>query len=535
MTYSRFVIGLLLGACLLALLAQIAIGFDSVNIAAASIVFASSAVVLLYLLWTPALRTHPLSTFALLGFCVTTQMGALLVQSVTLTPIAYNLRDPLLTFGLLAAFQATALLMHVAHRWLLAPGGGHPDALPRRALAWLGVYDAPGTGTLWLMGWVGLVSLIASAGGDSPTDRVLQGIAFLTWAPYLIVMFLLRLGPAYCRPLPQLVKLALYSVLIVLLGVATNSRQVMLLGFTTVGLFALLMVLRSDAPLRWRRVGQVAGVFALLGVLAIPAAQLATAMVAARDAREQVGTGELVVMTMRYAMDPQALAEVREQAARQVLARYDEHYFANPLVARFVETKFHDNAFYFASTLTAADRAALADTTLRWLWVILPQPAIDALGLDIDKADFQFSIGDYLAHLSHGGPLGGYRTGSALAEGLALMGAGFFVLYAGLCLLMYALADLLARRGRGDEVAISAVGMLLIWELFINGVTNESLHSWLAFVLRMLPQALLFFVLLLAVARVAGALGASPQRAQPGWARPAAAGRQLLGRVAQRP
>jgi len=266
------------------------------------------------------------------------------------------------------------------------------------------------------------------------------------------------------------------------------------------------MVLRSDSPLRWRRVGQVAGAFALLGVLAIPAGQLATAMVVARDARGQATGAEMVAKTFRYAMDPQALAAEREFAARQVQARYDEHYFVNPLIGRFVETKFHDNAFFFAVTLTAADRDALANTTVRWLWAILPQPALDALGVGIDKGDLWFSMGDYLAHLAQGGPLGGFRTGSALAQGLALMGVGFFVLYAALCLLMYTLLDLLARRRPGGEVAISAVGMLLIWELFINGVTNESLQAWLGFVVRLLPQALLFFVLLLALARVAAAL-----------------------------
>jgi len=525
MTYSRFVIGLLLGACLLALLAQIAVGFDSVNLAAASIVFASSVAMLLYLLWTPALRTHPLSTFALLGFCVTTQMGALLMQSVHLTPVADNLRQPLLTFGLLAAFQAVAMLMHVAHRWLLAPGGGNPDALARRALAWFGVYDAPGPGALWFMGWVGLFALFVGGLGDSPTHKVFEAIAFLAWAPYLIPMYLLRLGRAYCKPAPQVVRLLLYSVLIVLLGIAINSRQIMLLGFTTVGLFALLMVLRSQAPLQWRRVGQVAGVFALLGVLAVPASQLATAMVVARDARGHATLPEMVAKTLRYATDPQALVEDREYRARQALvARYDEHYFANPLVARFVETKFHDNAFFFAGMLTAAERALLADTTQRWLWTILPQPAIDAIGIDVDKTELWFTMGDYLAHLAQGGPLGGFRTGSALAQGLALMSVGFFVLYAALCLLMYALFDLLSRRGQGGEVAVSAVGMLLIWELFSNGVTNESLHAWLGFVIRLLPQALLFFVLLLLFTRIVAAVFASPLVPRPAAAvRPSAA------------
>ena len=80
MRSSRFMVALLLVLALLAFAAQFAIDFTPDNIAASCVVLASSLAILLYILWTGAIQTHPLSTFAIFGFCVTSQLGALLAH-----------------------------------------------------------------------------------------------------------------------------------------------------------------------------------------------------------------------------------------------------------------------------------------------------------------------------------------------------------------------------------------------------------------------------------------------------------------------
>jgi hypothetical protein len=93
-TYGRLIKASLMALATLALLAQMAIDSSVENIASACIVYASSMMVFLYLSWSKALDTQPLSSFVVLGFCVTTQFGALLVQTIAWTPLVFSLYDP---------------------------------------------------------------------------------------------------------------------------------------------------------------------------------------------------------------------------------------------------------------------------------------------------------------------------------------------------------------------------------------------------------------------------------------------------------
>lgn len=515
MSNGRFVLLLFMLLTVAALLAQLFIDFSTVNLASASIAFASSMAVLMYLLWTPAIHTHPVSTFALFGFCATTQMGALLGQSAMLTSLSDNLRQPMQTFAMLAGVQLLALLTHTGYRWVLNPANDSRESLPRQLLRGLGLYQAPGTGTLWFMGYVGLMAFVIGGGRDGTFFKVLQGMSFLTWAPFLIPMYLLEQGRSYCNPRRQYPHLVFFVSLVVLLGLAANARQVMLSGFVTIALFGLLLTLRSTQPVRASQVIKLGALGLVLAAVSIPLSDLATAMSVARKARGFISAPQMVQETFRYYGQPDVLQAEREKLVSATNSQYDEFYFANPLLARLVETKFHDNALYFASTLSPSDVDQLAETSAKMVAVLLPQPVINQLGWKIDKNDYEFSMGDYLAHLSYGGPLGGYRTGSMLGQGNALFGAGFVAFYVLVCLLAFSLFDLLShRRGQG-QVLLSAVAMLAIWKLFQNGLTGESLQSWLGLFVRALPQNIFMFLVFALVGRAFGSLFGSAAHRSP--------------------
>lgn len=507
MTNSRALLFSLMAACLLALVAQMVIDFSTVNLAATCLVFSASVAMLLYLLWTPSIHTHPLSTFTLLGFCVTNLMGALLGQTLLWTSLSQNLRQPLETFATLAAFQSVAMIAHTLYRLALNPAAGQREAdrqssLPRQILERLGVYDVPGTTALWIVGYVGFLAFLLGSGRAGAFGKLMHATGYLTWAPFLIPMYILQFGDAYSRLRDQIIHLTWYALLIVLLGLAANTRGVMLSGFMTVGLFALLMTLRSQQPVSGRRLLRLGALGLVLSALVAPLSDLATAMVVARGARENVSAPQLVQLTWRAFTQPEALENERERVREATSAKYDEFYFDNPLLARLTETKFHDNALYFASTLTQSDVDALADTTGKMLLFILPQPVLDQLDIHIDKLDYEFSMGDYLSHLSQGGPLGSRRTGSMLAQGLALMGVGFFIPFALFCLVIFALLDLLTARGRSGHLVVSAVGLLSVWKLFQYGISAESLNAWIGFAVRLWPQNLVLFLGVALLARI---------------------------------
>lgn len=508
MSNARFIVMFLLALALAAFAAQFVIDFSSVNIAASCIVLASSMTVLLYILWTPAIHTHPLSTFSLFGFCVTTQLGALLAQSACATSLAGNLRIPIETYATLACYQAIALVAHGVYRLLSGSRHGERPALLRDALQKLGLYATPSAGTLWIMGFVGLFAFLVSGGGSGVVSKALQGMIFVAWAPFLIPMYVIQNGPGYCRVGRHYGFLAVYAATIMMLGIAANARGFMLSGLMTIGLFSLLVAMRSEQKVNFGQIARLGALGVVLAALSIPLSDLITAMGVVRGSRG-VSAVKMVEETLHYLQQPELL---RAQRARDTLvsiqSSYDETYFASSLVGRLVETKFHDNALYFSTRLTARDEDKLVDVTVDFFWATLPDPMLKAMKIDVDKQELGFSMGDYYSYLVGAGGLGGYRTGSAFAQGQSVFGLFFPIVYLLFCPIIFWSQDLFASRTTRTGVLVSAVGMLGIWKLFQYGLTAESIQAIFITVVRGLPQVIVLYLLIFHVSRLgARALG----------------------------
>jgi hypothetical protein len=440
------ILNTLMWLTLLAVPLQCAIDSSAENIASACIVLLSSMTLLAYIKWGGAAADQPVSTVALLGFCVTSQLGALLVQTAYWTPLRVSLYDPLYTFGTLACYLAIAMAMHRVYRFFAAPGAARVG-LFRGFLDWLGIYRVPAASALWFMGCVGLLSFPISA-RDGLAARIGAGFNFLTWAPFLLPLYLREIGPGYCKARRHYLLLAIYSAIVVVLGIALNVRVIMFIGAATIGLLYLLVGMRSNAPLTRKAVVRVGVLALVMAAMSMPLSDLATSMAIARGSRGKISPAQMVKKTLSVFRRPALIAEYRrETSAVSRFAAYDEHYIANPLLARFVETKFHDNALHFASRLTTESaKEHLRQVTIDDTWATLPTPLLKLLGVGVDKDDLNYSMGDYLAYLSRGVRLGGRKTGSMFAQGIAVMGPLFPILYAFICLFLYKLMDLLTVR-----------------------------------------------------------------------------------------
>jgi hypothetical protein len=260
--------------------------------------------------------------------------------------------------------------------------------------------------------------------------------------------------------------------------------------------------MRSNQTVTASQVGK----FALLGVLvaglAVPVSDLMVAMTIARKARATSSPVKMVEDTFYYVTQPDQL-KIHSESVKAVnrFESYDETYFDNPLLGRLMETKFHDNALYFGTRLTERDQDKLWDITGDFLWTTLPDPALKALRIDVEKEAMRFTMGDYLSHLGGAGDLGGYKTGSAFGHGLAMFGNYFPVIYFLICPLLFLAADVLSYRTPQGTVLISALGMLGIWRLFQYGITTESLQGFFTMLVRGLPQNILIYLLTFWIAR----------------------------------
>jgi hypothetical protein len=503
MTVRQAIFNCLIALTVLAVPVQFAIDPSIENMASSCIVLASALTILLYLRGTSALEQQPLSSIAIFGFCVATQLGALLVQTAALTSLAGSLYTPMYTFGTLALYQLIAISMHVVYRFFSVKKGTDPPRLIRSFLTWAGIYQTPSCGTLWYMGCVGLPTMLFW-NSEGVLGKIVVGFNFLAWAPYLIPIYATEVGESYCNAQLNRFLLILYTGAFLVLGLAINARGIIFVGIATVGLLYLLRAMRSDAPVTGRALKRI-GVLALI-LLAIsgPVSDLTTSMVIARQVRGKVSAVAMIRTTLRIWRQPRVLAAYK--ADHQVASRYsayDEHYIANPMLGRLVETKFYDTAFHFASTLTTDDvRARLRDVSLKLALASFPTPMLHALGVRINKDDLDFSMGDYLAYLSRGIPLGGRKTGNMFAQGIVLFGPLFPFLYAAICLLLYGAMDLLTIRPAKGPARLSAVGMLQAWHFFMSGITYESVQKVFLFFVRGLWQMLLIYVLLFTPARV---------------------------------
>lgn len=496
MTYARFTFISILFITIAAFLAQFIIDFNSENLAATCIVFSSSLLIIGYMAWSKGLKDNPLSTFAIFGFCATTQLGALVAQSAAWTPLVKDLRQPLTTFSILAFAQLIALGTHATYR-LFSQNNSENQSIARSLLSTLNIYKIPPARVLWVLGGIGFSAFILGYGGEGTFSKVNQGLMFLAWAPFLIPMYVIQQGPTYCDRKINNVFLVFYISLIIVLGLAVNARGIMLSGFITIALYVLLTALRSESKVSQKLVIKLIIGAIALGALSIPLTELATAMIIARKARGTVSAVKMIEDTIYYVQQPGVLKARREsdKASAQNSA-YDESYIANPLLARFIETKFHDNALYFVSTFDEKQRDDLAGKSLDLVIAIIPSPILDILKIDVKKDELQFSIGDYIAYLSIGARLGSYKTGSMIAHSYSLFGVLFIFIYPWICLIMFKIMDLLSFREKDGTVFISALGMLGIWKFFQYGLTAESLQHMLSNIFRYFPQNIITYAFL---------------------------------------
>jgi len=501
MTVRRAILGTLIALTLLAFPAQFLIDSSAENMACVCIILTSSLAVFLYVGWTRALELQPISTFAVLGFCAITQFGAIFVQTLAWTPVSKSLYAPLSTFATLALYLLIALLTHAAYRFVFCSKPARTGFF-RGLLGKAGLYQTPSCGALWFMGGLGLITFFL-ARHEGPVAKFFMAFNFLAWTPFLIPVYLREVGDSYCNASRNRLFLGLYIMVIGFLGIALNMRGIMFVGALTVALLFLLAGMRGRARVTRRSLIALGALLTGLLVFSGPISDLTTSMVIARQWRGKLSPIEMIKTTYGIMQRPALIAAVRaESAASARYAAYDEYYIANPVLARFVTTKYHDNMLHFAAAMTDSDKAMLADISVKFMWSAIPGPLLDALHIGIDKEVLNGSVGDYLRYFGGAKRPGGHVVGSIFAHGIALFGPLFPFIYAALCLGLFGMMDLLTVRSESGAATVSALGMLQIWTYFSSGIVYDGLQGPFHFFVRNFWQAVLIYALAFALARM---------------------------------
>ena len=361
------------------------------------------------------------------------------------------------------------------------------------------------------MGLIGLISYLMQglplgSSRGAPIEKAINAFQFFVWSPFLIPHYLSSQGSSYCNWRSARALLIIHTMAVVGIGIAANARTIIFLGAITVTLLYLVDALRSNNHLVPRNILRIGLISVLAMVFVSPLSDFATAMQIARASRGKLQGYEMIQKTWDVWNRPIVIAKFRDSGLKAAkFGAYDENYVTNPMLSRFVETKFHDNALFFAGSLNTDDaKREVRSTAKMFVWAALPGPFLRFIGVDVDKDKLRFTMGDYLAYLSRGIPLGSYLTGSVFAEGMIVFGVAFPIIYVILCILSFTAFDILSS-GEGEILAnISPVAQMNIWTFFIHGISGDSLSVFTTGLIRGIPQLVLIYTATFLVCKLCG-------------------------------
>lgn len=477
------------------------LGRDTDNVICVLCTVVSSSLLLLYVWRSNALVTHPMSALALLGMSVTSQLASLLIQTMDMASFIRWLRAPVMTFSLLAMLHGVAIATHWSYRHLTSIQQ-FTQGIARLVWSPLGILKVPPVHVVWMLSVMGFLSYVLGGGATGDVGgKFIAAVSFLMWLPFMIPFYQQLQGGRYCNLTRHVPLILAYALLITAVAIVRNFRQIMFIGPIQAMFVYLLYVARQDKPATPRTVWRLIASTVILAVGVWVVSDLVTAMSMMRDKRDKSTPMEMLRGTAEAYMDKAGIQRAREDRVMDAIVNpYDETYLSNPALARFSETKFHDNMFFLSRDLSDAEVDALAQAIWRHTLATLPQNLLDMFDIPLDKNQNMFSMGDVHLNLMTGSEMGSFVTGSLWADVYALTGAFMPFVAAVLMLLTFIVLDSLTRLDGG--YFISPATLCATWPIFVYGMGGESLAFKASLLLRDIPQRALLYALALALVTV---------------------------------
>ncbi len=376
------------------------------------------------------IREHPFTWLVFLSMSLY-RILPIIATLLEYKPISYKFELPYETF-----FYETLLYTISSVAFYLAIKKRRGNNIIQKLLYKMQFYQVPKDKTLWMFGTIGLVAKITmlATGHESIISKLMAGFSFLQVAPILLFfpflykksdVIIRRHTPAMC-----------FSIFLVLLSLAANSRQSMLLPIGTFVLLFLLALIKSRVDYRKYINFKSSMGFIVVAVMLLPAiSDISTAMILTRGIRSDVSRSELFNETWKLFNDKQQLhklEDIAKQATNRYVGNYQEgwteEYVDNFVLNRYCNIRITDVTLYHANKIGFSNpimQKKLYEEILK----LLPSPILSFFGINLDKtSNEQYSRGDILYGLSIGNYLFGKRVTSHVADGLATFGYWYFII-----------------------------------------------------------------------------------------------------------
>ncbi|GAB4050285.1 hypothetical protein GCM10028810_44120 [Spirosoma litoris] len=449
----------------------------------------------------------PLSVFLILGFVFTQFYLPLIFTFLEKKPVVHNLLLPYQVFLHMFLDFFVLIIAHKIYRSKYFVIKIYINIILRK---W-GFFKTPSDKQIWVIGVIGLIATFyvyiytksATQMTGSALDKLIEAMIPYSYAPFFIPLRRLY-GNARSYKNRTTVFLVVFTIILIAISIARNSRGAFMYGFTAIGFgyaLGLLLGYYKTPPLKITRL-----VFIGLAywVFTNPLSDLGTAMVIARAQRADISSLDLFENTLKTFEDKNAIILKRKEDQNLEQSTWNENYINNIFLARFCNIKYNDLSLIQANKVIDSNDD-IFNFTLSRILVIFPAPLVEGLGLIEDKQkSVGYSFGDFLYAKATADYdiLGANLAGHLDGTGMAAFG-WFYLLFLGVGIIpVYALFDaffthkpILVDNKKQSffwKGHFSLCGLLALTSIF-QFLPSESVITTATFILRVWIQMILLY------------------------------------------
>lgn len=424
-------------------------------------------------------------------------------------PITYGLQIPYMTF----LFE-TLLFIISSFAFRTSFTSNNKNNELQKILLRIGFFKPLPSTVIWILGGIGLLAHLSSLAvgnveyGDVG-NKLIAGFKFLTYTPFCLFFPSLYTYQARRVKLSKHNKLLwIYLIMVTLLGIASNSREDMIIGLGTFILIGLLYQIKKN--IQFTQISPVKifflGIIAYLGINILT--DFSTAMLYNRSIRSEVSRKELLNRTLETFQDKELMGKLKKAAQlknKEALSsykyRWDETYVNNFMLNRYCNIRITDQTLYYALN-TTDENHRMQNNFIDNLISVLPTPILKALNIDLDKQNIKHSRGDLLYAIgTHSSIFSGFRVTSHVADGLMTFGILYFPIQFIIFLCIFKLQNVLVYYTRKNYI-YSIFGLICFFIFFglfrnANGCSGDAMY-----LLRGFWQSLILFGIISYIVRV---------------------------------
>lgn len=376
-------------------------------------------------------------------------------------------------------------------------------------------YDEPSDKLIWIIGLMGIVARAATISlGDLENVNgalmtLVSGIVKFRYMP-LILFFPGLFKKDYEKPIDFAKPILwIYIIIVEILNLATNSRNEILYPIGIIVLLWLLAMCLEKTKINQILAPKRLIVILIFGFISVSFLTTASdAMLSVRNVRSNVGFFDLLKLTIEEMKGISADEVVDSLTEVPKVDSYSEgwteEYLDNAFLNRYANMRVSDETLFYVTQLDDNGIKSLREDFNNRILSIAPQPLLNLLGTDINKAKYHNSRGDVLCYYAGYGnsyTLYNYIVTSHLADGIVEFGAFYFPIQCLLWIVCFKLQDLFTTVFK-DKRVYSLYGLMSIYAFLAQFRNANGVFTDIGYILRSYWQGIFIFIIVYFMATV---------------------------------